>query len=882
MKILLKRTTLLFIGSILVFTSMTLSQEPVSVTVFVDRVSLTIYVPGNSLVSLAEFGFEVGTSTGRQIYELREYQSFQTIRFSSVDAPFCFRLVQDGYQPALPTECDTQRTVTQELTAGNVFWYDNQSSNFVTMNIVRGDVYVDICVAGGNACDVQYIPPSLTPTMTYTPSITPTSTSTETPTETLTATPTTTETPTPITPSPTSDQPMPTPTVLPSNTPTHTPTHTPVEPSPTPNDINPYDPLPFKILETSETRGLNDLEWSPNGNFLATVDDSGTVCTWNVSMIEETQIINCKAYETGDKLWEVAWSPDNKYLATVGVDDEPWIWTVSETGELDFLKELDSQAHFSVINDVAWSPDGNHLLTAGNNDDGPNERLVIWDIFDWTVSDIISISDPKSIAWASDNSRIVSVEQTGIIRTINLASGTSGKIIGQKLGFGIDVDWDHTYGAIAATGSNGELRLYVQPDQAESCVGADYALCDYINLAQNLNNPGEVKFSHDGLAVAVAQLGQISVIEATSPYTLIQHYKIPTEYGNQSKLYSVAWHPNSKFIASATDNVVLLWNTSTIAPQRLQSNTDTSIGTHALVDLDWNSASSNIVLLNEIGELMVWDVNQNTIISNSVITSDSSEFRAIDWNPNRGLISTGDCRPSVDVWNVDELGTNQITPIVSLNKSEQHRECITVIEFRPGRDNDYILATADEIGILRLWDWSNEHRYALQSVDIKINDIAWDNTGDNIAVVNQNGKLVVFSFRNLERVFFRQPPAEAPLNSVDWSSDGKYIATASQQGLIQVWDKSSLPSADGYTGAFLLRGYRTGVKEIDWGTADNFLISLTDDRQILVWDVEFAIRMAEVTLKYEMDHVEWSPSAGEFALIGEGGRLQIFSFSSLE
>ncbi|MDZ4764130.1 MAG: SUMF1/EgtB/PvdO family nonheme iron enzyme, partial [Chloroflexota bacterium] len=140
------------------------AQADVSIIVFTDSNSLTVYVPGNQVVSLAQIGFEITYSQTRvEIYYLEDY--FET-RFDLLRAPLCLRLVYPNDGDVRETECPSDRTISRDMAAANVFWYDRSGGNARIVTLFQGGNYLDLCANGAQGCAMTYIPPSWTPTLT--------------------------------------------------------------------------------------------------------------------------------------------------------------------------------------------------------------------------------------------------------------------------------------------------------------------------------------------------------------------------------------------------------------------------------------------------------------------------------------------------------------------------------------------------------------------------------------------------------------------------------------------------------------------------------------------------------------------------------------------
>lgn len=177
-------------------------DSTLELTVIVDDDSLTVFVPGNQIGSLADLGFEILESGVVTTYYLRDYPAL-TFDLARVPLPLCIRLLRQGSESVPPLECSGVPIATQPLQDRNVFWHNRTLATRYTFTIVQRVDPVALCTAGSNQCPVSLtmpptatpvpptpVPPTLTPEPpTNTPEIPPTLTP-EPPTNTPIATPT--------------------------------------------------------------------------------------------------------------------------------------------------------------------------------------------------------------------------------------------------------------------------------------------------------------------------------------------------------------------------------------------------------------------------------------------------------------------------------------------------------------------------------------------------------------------------------------------------------------------------------------------------------------------------------------------------------------------
>ena len=108
----------------------------------------------------------------------------------------------------------------------------------------------------------------------------------------------------------------------------------------------------------SHTAPITSLEWSPDGQFLATGSYDGSVLIWERNGWRAKHRLFHPRLVNG-----VRWSPNGTWLATSCADGHCRVWN-SESGiETHVLSR-----HTDDVNSVAWSPDSNNIVTV--SDDG--------------------------------------------------------------------------------------------------------------------------------------------------------------------------------------------------------------------------------------------------------------------------------------------------------------------------------------------------------------------------------------------------------------------------------------------------------------------------------------------------------------------------------
>jgi WD40 repeat protein len=173
------------------------------------------------------------------------------------------------------------------------------------------------------------------------------------------------------------------------------------------NGVVLYDPTQPEPLRRFEWQGSTlTLEWSPDGQYIATGDQDSTVHFWITATGKDLQMWG---YET--KVLELAWSADNRYLATGG-GRKIVVWDCSGKGPAN-TKPLLLEEHQELVKQLKFQHHGKLLASGGN--DG---MVGIWRI-EKTKSTLLTSAVFKhpiaGIAWSPNDRCIAVVDEIGTV-----------------------------------------------------------------------------------------------------------------------------------------------------------------------------------------------------------------------------------------------------------------------------------------------------------------------------------------------------------------------------------------------------------------------------------------------------------------------------------
>ena len=171
----------------------------------------------------------------------------------------------------------------------------------------------------------------------------------------------------------------------------------------------------------------SSVSWSPNGKYIASGGENGSVGVWDVMTRKEVfpfRFTNLGHYsgvlkDESARVKVVAWAPDSIRLA-VGGGVEIQVWNIATQQRLMRYSE-NRPGEFGGVDTLAWAPHGKRLVSGGFGnivpvlDAATGDRLLNHqhELFDHV----------PAVAWSPDGSRIASGGEKGTVRVWNALTG---------------------------------------------------------------------------------------------------------------------------------------------------------------------------------------------------------------------------------------------------------------------------------------------------------------------------------------------------------------------------------------------------------------------------------------------------------------------------
>ncbi len=297
--------------------------------------------------------------------------------------------------------------------------------------------------------------------------------------------------------------------------------------------------------------------------------------------------------------------------------------------------------------------------------------------------------------------------------------------------------------------------------------------------------------------------------------------------GHSSRITSIAWSPDGKFLASASyDKTVQVWDASN--GKNILSYKKHSQHVNALA---WSHDSKYLATASDDGTVQIWEARTGKMLV--TFRGHSEEVSAVAWSPDDFYIASGGSDKAVRVW---KAKTEK-----SIYVYTGHTDKLHSIAWSP--DGKHI-ASAGKDRKVHVWDPTKElpKRSFFSSIlsftrkietlnahNGQIFCVAWSPDGRRVASVSSDRRALVGDVQTRKQVFSMGENSTTIKNSVVWSPRGEHVAIGGNDKTVQIWNVGNQKLTFTYAGH---TGY---VTTVSWSPDGSRIASASSDRTIQVW-----------------------------------------------
>lgn len=376
-----------------------------------------------------------------------------------------------------------------------------------------------------------------------------------------------------------------------------------------------------KTIFAQHSGGVNRAEFSPDGHWVASSSDDGTVRVWESATGSERFCL-----QHGEPMNRIVFSPDSGYLLTFarGPKNVASLWSMRDGKRAGLI-----EGHSAVTSLGRFSPDGRQIAT-GSMD----RTLKLWNVEHLVnrntfahhaqgVNDLAFSTDGKWIATASlDNTTRIADSRTGIERLVIASFAHSG---GKAVAFSPD-------GTHAALAQDPFTPMVLDLEKGTlSAAFSGHAGC--IN---------SVAFSPDGTRVVTASWDSTARVwdAATGKEYL-------TLKGHSRSVSSALYSPDGRFILTASaDDTARIWDAATGELVRILTGHANSISRAA-----YSPDGMHVVTASADRTARIWE--SNTAQQCLVLAGHSGSIWSALYSPDGSRIVTASTDETARIWAAD-------------------------------------------------------------------------------------------------------------------------------------------------------------------------------------------------------------------------------------
>ncbi len=296
--------------------------------------------------------------------------------------------------------------------------------------------------------------------------------------------------------------------------------------------------------------------------------------------------------------------------------------------------------------------------------------------------------------------------------------------------------------------------------------------------------------------------------------------KIEQLKGHDGAVYTVNQAPeNNAFLSAGSDKLVVEWSLDTFKPMHVLAHTPGVIYCTCYIP------EFHLLLVgNDQGGIHVIDLIKKAEVR--YLLGHTKGVYDLCWNPFTEQVYSCGGDGHFVVWNVHDFQCIHSVQLCEVKiRTIEYSQTTGIIAIGCG-DNQIRILSSKSLQIIHAWE----------AHTMSVNALCFHPNGRWLLSGSKEAHLNVWDLNDDFSLVQSIPAHNYAIYSIVFHPDGELFATGSRDKTIKIWDAN--------TCEFLLRidtaqfqGHINSVNSLHWSSYKNYLISGSDDRSAMVWEI---------------------------------------------